>query len=120
MTLETIKTDELAKKIVEGAKDKNAEELAVLDMRGITTLADYFVICNGTSTPHVRAIFNSIEDNLQEEEIEVLHKEGTDENRWVVLDYADVIVHVFHKEERELYNLEKLWGDAEEVAIEGL
>lgn len=115
MEVETLETDKLAELIVDAAQEKNAEELTVLDMKGITTLADYFVICNGTSTPHVRAIFNSIIDNLEEADIELQHKEGTDEYRWVVLDYADVIVHIFHPEERQLYNLEKLWGDAERV-----
>ncbi|AGB41825.1 iojap-like ribosome-associated protein [Halobacteroides halobius DSM 5150] len=118
MELGDVETNKLAKKIASAAA-KKAEDLLVLDMREITTLADYFIICSGSSTPHVRAILNAIGDDL-EEEVRPVRKEGTDNNRWIVLDYADVIVHIFHQEEREHYNLEKLWGDAKEVSWQDL
>lgn len=110
-----INTEELAKKVAEAADDKKAEDIKVLDMRGVSILADYFIICSGAADTQVRAIINSVEDALEEEGIYVKNKEGIDEGRWAVLDYADVIVHVFHKNEREHYQLEKLWGDATEV-----
>lgn len=110
-----INTEELAKKVAEAADDKKAEDIKVLDMRGVSILADYFIICSGAADTQVRAIINSVEDVLEEEGIYVKNKEGIDEGRWAVLDYADVIVHVFHKNEREHYQLEKLWGDATEV-----
>ena len=110
-----ISTEELAKRIAVSADDKKAEDIIVLDMREITTLADYFVICNGTSNTQVQAIVRSIEDQLAEEEIEPIRKEGLESYQWVVLDYADVMVHVFDQEQREYYELEKLWGDAERI-----
>ncbi|TDX51091.1 ribosome silencing factor [Orenia marismortui] len=110
-----INTEELAKKIAKAADDKKAEDITVLDMRGISILADYFIICSGTADTQVRAIINSIEHTLEEDDIRVKNKEGIDEGRWAVLDYADVIVHVFHQNEREHYQLEKLWGDAKKL-----
>ena len=109
-------TRELATKIAHKADDKKAEEILLFDMREITTVADYFVICSGSSNTQVQAIVRSIEDGLKEEVgSSPVRKEGLDENQWVVLDYADVLVHVFQSEKREYYNLEKLWGDAEAV-----
>ena len=110
-----ISTDQLAKMIAANADDKKAENILVLDMRGITTLADYFVLCNGTSSTQVQAIVRSIEDGLAEEDIKPIRKEGLDSYQWVVLDYADVMVHVFDQEQREYYDLEKLWGDADQI-----
>ena len=106
---------ELAKKIVKAADDKKAEDISVLEMKGISILADYFVVCSGSSDTQVKAILNSIEQELSEYDIEPQSKEGNDVCNWVVLDYADVIVHIFHEEEREYYQLEKLWGDAEQL-----
>ena len=103
-----------AKQAARAADDKSAENILVLDMAGISILADYFIICSGTSTTQVNAIVNSIEGEL-EEQVELIRKEGTDSARWAVLDYGDVIVHVFHDEQREYYQLEKLWGDAERI-----
>ncbi|MBM7556214.1 ribosome silencing factor [Halanaerobacter jeridensis] len=105
---------DVAKKAAKAADEKSAEDILVLGMDGISILADYFVICSGTSTTQVNAIVNSIEGEL-EEKIELIRKEGTDGARWAVLDYGDVIIHVFHDEQREYYQLEKLWGDAERI-----
>nr|WP_141677989.1 ribosome silencing factor [Orenia metallireducens] len=113
--MKEINTEELAKKVAEAADDKKAEDIKVLDMRGVSILADYFIICSGAADTQVRAIINSVEDALEAEGVYVKNKEGIDEGRWAVLDYADVIVHVFHKDERDHYQLEKLWGDATEV-----
>lgn len=108
-------TTDMAKRIANAADDKKAEDIVVLDMRGISILADYFIICSGSADTQVRAIINSIENTLEEDDIYVKHKEGIDEGHWAVLDYADIIVHVFHANEREHYQLERLWGDAKEV-----
>ncbi|MGM0502142.1 MAG: ribosome silencing factor [Bacillota bacterium] len=107
-------SQELAKKAAGAAADKSAEDIIVLDMDGISILADYFVICSGTSTTQVNAIIKSVQGDL-EEEIELIRKEGTDNARWAVLDYGDIIIHIFHDEQREYYQLEKLWGDAERI-----
>jgi ribosome-associated protein len=109
-------TDEIMKFIANTADDKKAIDIKVLNLSGISILADYFIICSGKTNTQVKAIARSIIDDLEEEfEIEVRRKEGLDQSRWVLLDYADIIVHIFHQEEREFYELERLWGDAENV-----
>jgi ribosome-associated protein len=95
------------------ADDKKAEQISVLDVRALSTVTDYFVICGGTSEPHLRAIRDEINDRLREEHgIQPLAIDGTLPAGWVVLDYFDVIVHVMRREQRERYDLEGLWGDA--------
>ncbi|MGR3187028.1 ribosome silencing factor [Bacillus subtilis] len=92
--------------------DKRAEDILALDMEGISLVADYFLICHGNSDKQVQAIAREIKDQADENGIQVKKMEGFDEARWVLVDLGDVIVHVFHKDERSYYNLEKLWGDA--------
>lgn len=98
------------------ADNKKAEDIVILDLRKISSITDYFVICTGTSEPHLRAIVDEIQEHLEEEHH--LSPRGTDgsiNTSWVVLDYFDVIVHVMRSDVRELYNLEDLWGDAPQV-----
>ena len=98
------------------ADNKKAEDIVILDLRKISSITDYFVICTGTSEPHLRAIVDEIQEHLEEEQH--LTPRGTDgavNTSWVVLDYFDVIVHVMRRDVRELYNLEDLWGDAPRV-----
>jgi len=109
-----LSSQELAKTAALAADDKGAEDIKVLELEGISILADYFVICSGTSTTQVNAIIKSIQGAL-EDDIELQSKEGTDKARWAVLDYADVIVHVFHDQQREYYQLDELWGDATKI-----
>ncbi|MED1122838.1 ribosome silencing factor [Bacillus atrophaeus] len=92
--------------------DKRAEDILALDMEGISLVADYFLICHGNSDKQVQAIAREIKDQAEENGIDMKKMEGFDEARWILVDLGDVIVHVFHKEERGYYNLEKLWGDA--------
>jgi ribosome-associated protein len=95
------------------ADNKKAEDIVILDLRKISSITDYFVICTGTSEPHLRAIVDEIQGHLEEDQH--LSPRGTDggfKTNWVVLDYFDVIVHIMRKDVRELYNLEDLWGDA--------
>jgi ribosome-associated protein len=94
------------------ADDKRAEDIVVLNMQGISLIADYFMICEGGSEKQVQAIAREVKDKAQEVGIEVKRLEGFDEARWVLVDLGDVVVHVFHREERGYYNLERLWGDA--------
>lgn len=89
--------------------DKRAEDILALDMEGISLVADYFLICHGNSDKQVQAIAREIKDQADENGIQVKKMEGFDEARWVLVDLGDVIVHVFHKDERSYYNLEKLW-----------
>ena len=98
--------------------DKRAVDPVLLDMRDITLITDYFLICSGTSNVHIRALGESVAEGLKEAEIRPAGVEGRAAGRWVLLDYGDLIVHIFAQEEREFYALERLWGDAPRVASE--
>ncbi|HEV8676445.1 MAG TPA: ribosome silencing factor [Methylomirabilota bacterium] len=97
---------------------KKADALLVLDLRAVSTITDYFVICTGASTTQLRSIADAVESRLEEEGLRVFHREGLPESGWLLLDYSDVIVHVFLPETRDFYALDRLWGDAPEVPIE--
>ncbi len=97
------------------ADDKHAEDIVVLNMQGISLLADYFVICHGNSDRQVQAIAREISEKVEENGFEVKRTEGFDSARWILVDLGDVVVHVFHKDERAYYNLERLWGDAPQL-----
>ncbi len=97
---------------------KKAESLLVLDLQSLSTIADYFVICSGNSTTQLRTIADAIEQSLKAEGCQVFHREGLPESGWMLLDYGDVVVHVFLPETRRFYALDRLWGDAPEVPIE--
>lgn len=99
----------------EAADDKKAVDIEVLDVQELTVIADYFIICSGNSETQVKAIANGIEKDLSEEGIEPQKIAGKQESRWILMDYADFIVHIFHKDEREFYELERLWADAEKI-----
>lgn len=103
--------------VVEAAEDKSAQEIVVLDIQGIALFADYFVICHGNSETQVQAIAKAIKDKVSAYGISANMQEGYEQARWVLLDLGDIVVHVFHKEEREYYNLEKLWADAARVEM---
>jgi ribosome-associated protein len=102
---------------VQAAKDKKAEDITVLDIRKISIIADYFLICSGRSSTHVQAIVENIQEKLEEKNINALRREGFREGEWVLLDYGDVVIHVFQEAERQFYNLERLWGDAPVVGV---
>ena len=102
---------------VQEAEDKKAGDITVLDIREVSIIADYFMICSGRSSTQVQAIAEGIQGKLQDKGITALRREGFREGRWVLLDYGDVVVHVFQEAERQFYNLERLWGDAQVVGI---
>jgi ribosome-associated protein len=99
------------------ADDKRAEDIVVLDMKGISMIADYFLICHGNSDKQVQAIARELKDKAEENGYSVKRLEGFDQARWILVDLGDVVAHVFHKEERGYYNLERLWGDASYVEV---
>ena len=105
---------ELAHRIVEIASDKKANDIVMLRMAELTTMADFFVICSGRSDRQVRALSGAIVDELREVGIRPLGTEGR-ESSWILLDFGSVIVHVFAPEEREFYGLERLWSNAPQV-----
>jgi ribosome-associated protein len=109
---------ELATTCAQIAADAKAEDLIVLDVTGISSFADYFVIMNGRSTRHVQGIAESIENQLRTKRIKATHAEGLQEGMWVLLDFDDVVVHIFYHEQRSFYDLEGLWHDAKKVEIE--
>lgn len=100
---------------VEAADDKKAMNIVALDLQGISLLADYFVICHGNSDTQVQSIVTEIRKRAGDAGITVKGIEGMDSARWVLMDLGDVVVHVFHRDEREFYNIERLWSDAKVV-----
>ncbi|MDR5694769.1 MAG: ribosome silencing factor [Armatimonadota bacterium] len=104
-----------ALRIAEVAAEKKGEDILVLDLRELTLVTDYFVICTGTTTIQIRAIAEAVEEAMSKEGRHPLGREGLEDGRWVLLDYGDVVVHLFAPEERKYYKLERLWGDAERV-----
>ena len=114
----TLSGFELATTCAQIAADAKAEDLIVLDVTGISSFADYFVIMNGRSTRHVQGIAETIENQLRTKRIKATHAEGLQEGMWVLLDFDDVVIHIFYHEQRSFYNLEGLWHDAKKVEIE--
>ncbi len=100
------------------ALKKNAHDLRVLDMAGLVTFTDYFVICSGRNVQQVRAVVESVEEGLSKRQIKPGGVEGVAYAHWVLMDYGDVIVHVFEEQTREYYGLDKLWLDAPEVPVD--
>ena len=94
------------------ALDKKATDVKILDLRKLSTICDFFVICSASVEIHAKAIADSIIENLEKKGIRAWHHEGYQASRWILLDYVDVVVHIFLNEVREFYELEKLWGDA--------
>ncbi len=101
------------------AAAKQAEDVAILDVHELIVITDYFVICSGRSQPQVKTIVEEIEKAVRRIGERPVRREGEAEARWVLLDYIDVVVHVFAEEEREYYDLERLWSDAPRVAVNG-
>ncbi len=113
-----LKSKDLAIQAAEAALKKKALDVTVLDLSGLTVIADYFVICSGESTTQVKAVAEFIEQEFAKKRIKPLGVEGAAHSHWILLDYGDVIIHVFEKETRAYYNLEKLWMDAKTVEID--
>ena len=107
-----MKPKNLAKKVAKTAFDKKAENIVIINLKSLTSVCDYFVICTGQSDTHIKAIADDIIKETGSIGELPWHKEGYDALKWVLLDYVDIVVHVFRKDIREYYNLERLWGDA--------
>ncbi len=99
---------------------KKAVDLVVLDVRGLSSVTDYFLVCSGRSATHVRTLVDGIREDLKAAGIRPLHAEGVPESGWVLLDYGDVLIHVFLEETRAYYALDRLWGDAPALSVDGL
>ena len=116
-------TRELVLKMAELLDKKGALDIQILEVGHMTSITDYFLIASGRNVMSVRSLAEDLEDKLAEENILPRRTEGLRESRWIVLDYANVIVHIFHPEERQFYNIERLWQDGsnqvEFVSVEG-
>ncbi len=111
---------ELAVIAARAALDAKAEEVIVLDVRGISSFTDFFVIMNGRSTRHVQGLAEIIEGEMRSKRINTSHAEGMEEGQWVLLDFNDIVVHIFYHEQRKFYDLEGLWQSAHAVNIDDL
>jgi ribosome-associated protein len=121
ITPELIKTKEgLLQAIASVLDEKQAENIKILNVEKQTSLCNYFIICDGRASTHVLSLADNVEDRLASVGEKPLHTEGMKEGSWAVLDYASVIVHIFDRQSREFYNLEKLWRDAENIPLEDL
>ncbi len=111
---------EIVKKVVKALDKHKAQEVTILKIDDLTVVSDYFVIAGGTSNTQVKALAGAIEEELKKENVELLHTEGYDSASWILLDYGSVIVHLFLKDSRMFYSLERLWSDAKEISVEDL
>ena len=108
-----------ARRAALAALDKHALDLIVLDVQRISSVTDYFLVCSGRSTTHLETITQAIREALRAENVRPLHSEGVADSGWVLLDYGDVLVHVFLADTRAYYALERLWGDAPTLELDG-
>ena len=111
---------ELAAACVRVADETKAEELTVLDVRGLSSFTDYFILMSGHSIRHVQGLAEAIESELRSKRVSSKHSEGLREGLWVLLDFGDVVTHIFYKDKREFYDLEGLWHDAPRIELDEL
>lgn len=111
---------EMARIACKALSDKKGEDIQVIDISQISVLADYFIIANGTNESQVKALVDNVEEQLQKAGYTVKQREGYGLGSWVLLDFADIIVHVFDKENRLFYDLERIWSDGKKISIEEL
>ncbi len=109
---------EVAKACAQLALDTKAEDVVVLDVKNISSFADYFVIMSGRSTRHVQGLAEALEGGLRSKRVKASRAEGLQEGMWVLLDFGDVVVHIFYHEQRDFYDLEGLWHDAVRIQLE--
>ncbi|PLX31627.1 MAG: ribosome silencing factor [Ignavibacteria bacterium] len=107
-----MESQELAQHAAQFALAKKAKDIVILDLNGLSDVTNYFVVCTGESDTQVKAIADAIDDGTREMKAKVWRKEGFDNLQWVLLDFVDVVVHVFQPKIREYYDIERLWGDA--------
>ncbi len=119
MTQKKNSIDQLVDTIVEGIEDLKGEEISLLNLKEIdAAVCDYFIICSGNSNTHVSAIANAVKKRVSRElQDKPWHVEGTENGQWILMDYVNVVVHVFQREAREYYDIEGLWGDAKTTAV---
>lgn len=110
-------TSAIAYAISTAAAGKKAMDIKILNLKDISPITDYFVLCSGNSTVQVKAIADEIEDKMQEIGMKLNHKEGYRDGKWILLDFESVIAHIFYKEDREFYDIERVWADAQIINV---
>lgn len=110
-------TENVILQCVKAAQEKKAEDIVILNVKGLTSVTDYMIICSGSSDRHVQAIASSIEENLKKSRILPIGIEGVRSGKWVLMDYVDVIIHIFYGPVRKFYDIERLWVDAPRVNV---
>lgn len=115
----TLSAEAAVRVAAHAALDKKAIDVVVLDLQGLSTIADFFLVCSARSTTQAETIAEAVRGALRAEGVRPRHNEGSAESGWLLLDYGDVVVHVFLEETRGFYALERLWGDAPLVSVEG-
>jgi ribosome-associated protein len=112
-----VTSEQLKDQIITHIQEKKGEKIVVLNLQNVTNIADYFILCTGTVEPHIKAIRDNVVDKLSERDLKCWHIEGQQAMSWVLLDYVDVVVHIFSPYARDYYKLEKLWADAQRIEI---
>jgi ribosome-associated protein len=113
-----INSDKLARICASIIADKKAEDIVAIDLRGLSSFTDFFIVCSGSSEPQLKAIANELEDRLKKEHRRCpLGTDGFPLSQWIVADYGDVVVHIFHRAKRDIYRLEYLWNDAPRLKL---
>jgi len=107
-----------AKLAASAALEKKAEDVVLIDMSSVSIMADYFLICSVNTEVHARGVREAIEESMEGSELKLRRREGSDSSGWVLLDWGDIVVHIFRENEREYYDLEGLWGDAPAVKVD--
>ena len=110
----------IVKKAYEALNDKKGEDIKIIEIGKLSTVADYFIIANGSNAPHVESLVDNVEEELLKENIHAERIEGVKSSGWILMDYNDVVVHVFSKEDRLFYDLERIWRDGKEIDVETL
>ncbi|SHJ95001.1 ribosome-associated protein [Anaerobranca californiensis DSM 14826] len=108
---------QLTQTITKAIDDKKGEDIKILDLQGLTEIADYFIIATGNTQSHLKSICDFIEEKVKEKGITPIRIQGYDEAVWIVIDYGDIVVHLFNPEAREYYQLEKFWRNAKNIGI---
>ena len=109
---------EIARRAAQACLDNKATDVVVLDLKTVSDVTDFFVIASGTSDTHVRSTAEHVIEALDKDGVDAHHVEGITQGRWVLLDFVDVVVHIFHPTLRQFYQLERLWSDAEAVSLD--
>ena len=115
-----METLELVKKAVTALEDKKAEDITVIDIGGVSSIADYFIIANGSNSNQLAAMQDAVDEAMYTSGVHAKQVEGTSNSTWILMDYQDIIVHLFSKEDRLFYDLERIWKDGKEISLDEL